>query len=71
MAEVVVPAEFAPRFALVDAVGVSAFAGGARVFAAGVYCAVEVSPFDPAEDDPEAANEVEAPAPVAPADAFD
>ena len=49
----------------------SAFAGGARVFADGVYFAEVVRALDPAEDDPEDANEEEAPVPVAPADALD
>src|ERR1700691_1240013 len=65
------PAEFAPLLDVDDALGESAFAGGARVFADGVYSAEAVSALDPAEDDPEDANEVEAPAPVAPEDAFD
>ena len=71
MIELVAPAEDAPMFDVEAVVGVSAFAGGARVFAAGVYSADEVTAFDPAEDDPEDANEVEAPVPVAPADALD
>jgi hypothetical protein len=54
-----------------DALAVSAFVGGARVFADGVYSAEAVSALDPAEDDPEAANDVDAPEPDAPADAFD
>ena len=71
MAELGAPAEDAPLFDVEAVVGVSAFAGGARVFAAGVYSADEVTEFDPAEADPEDANEVEAPVPVAPADALD
>src|SRR5580692_5646368 len=70
-AELVTPAEFAPLLDVADAPGESAFAGGASVFAAGVYGAEAVSALDPAEDAPEEANEVEAPAPVAPADALD
>ena len=69
--ELVAPAEFAPLLDVEDAIGESAFAGGVNVFADGVYCAEAVSAFDPAEDAPEEANEVEAPAPVAPADALD
>ena len=48
-----------------------AFTGGVRVFADGVYFAEVVRALDPAEDDPEDANEEEAPVPVAPADALD
>jgi hypothetical protein len=70
VAELVVPAEFAPVLGVDDPLGVSAFAGGARVFADGVYSAELVDAFDPAEDDPEDAKEEEAPAPVAPADAL-
>jgi hypothetical protein len=36
-----------------------------------VYCAELVSAFEPADDAPEDAKEVEAPAPVAPDDALD
>ena len=71
MAELVAPAELAPLFDVEDVLGESAFAGGASVFADGVYCAAVVSPLDPAEDDPEDAKEEEAPVPVAPADALD
>jgi hypothetical protein len=67
----VVPAVVAPRLGVADAFGVRAFVGGASVFAAGVYLAEEVSAFEPADDDPEAANEVDAPAPLAPDDALD
>ena len=70
MAELVAPAELAP-LAAEDALADSALAGGARVFADGVYCAEEVSALEPAADAPEDANEVEAPVPVAPADALD
>ena len=71
MAELVEPAELAPVLDGEEALGESAFSGGARLFAAGVYCAELVSAFDPAEDDPEDANEEEAPVPLAPEDAFD
>jgi hypothetical protein len=70
-AELVAPAEFAPLLDVEDALGERAFAGGASVFAEGVYGAEAVSALDPAEDDPEDANEEEAPVPVAPADALD
>ena len=69
VAELVAPAEPAPL--LVEPLAESALAGGAREFAAGVYRAEPVSEFDPAEDDPEDAKEVEAPAPLAPDDALD
>lgn len=69
--ELVVPAEFAPVLGPVEALGESAFAGGASVFADGVYGAEAVSALDPAEDDPEDANEDDAPVPVAPADVLD
>ena len=72
VAELVVPAEPAPLLDVaVEALAESAFKGGARVFAAGVYSAEVVSPLDPAEDDPEDAKEEEAPVPVAPEDALD
>jgi hypothetical protein len=72
MAELVVPAEPAPLLeVVVELLADSAFAGGIRVAADGVYCAELVSAFDPAEDDPEDANEVEAPVPVAPEEALD
>jgi hypothetical protein len=54
----------------VDA-GERAFVTGTNVPAAGVYRADPVSALDPAEVEPEDANEEEAPVPVAPADAFD
>ena len=69
--ELVAPAEFAPVPSVEKAFDESAFEGGARVFADGVYCAELVSAFDPAEDDPEDAKDVDAPAPLAPADALD
>ena len=69
--ELVEPAEFAPLLEVEGVVGESARAGGARVFADGVYCAELVSAFEPADDAPEEAKEVEAPAPVAPDDALD
>ena len=69
VAELVAPAEPAPLLA--ELLAESAFKGGARVFAAGVYSAEVVSEFDPAEDDPEDAKEEEAPAPLAPEDALD
>ena len=71
VAELVAPAEFAPLLDVEEALAESAFRGGARVFAAGVYSAEAVSALDPAEDDPDDANEEEAPVPVAPADALD
>ena len=69
--ELVAPAEFAKVPDVEVGLDESAFRGGARVFAAGVYCVELVSAFDPAEDDPEDAKDVDAPAPVAPADALD
>ena len=72
VAELVAPAEVAPLLdEAVEALVESAFAGGASVLAAGVYCAEAVSALEPAEDDPEDAKEEEAPAPVAPEDALD
>ena len=72
VAELVVPAEPAPLLDVaVEVLAESALAGGVRVFAAGVYSAEVVRPFDPAEDDPEDAKEEEAPAPLAPEDALD
>jgi hypothetical protein len=72
MAELVVPAELAPLLDVeVEVLVERAFAGTTNVFADGVYSAEVVSAFDPAEEDPEDANEEEAPAPVAVADAFD
>ena len=69
--ELVEPAEFAPPLDEEEEVGESAFAGGASVFADGVYSAEPVCAFEPAEDEPDAANDVEAPAPLAPDDALD
>ena len=67
MAELVEPAEVAPLLEVaVEVLAVSAFAGGASVLADGVYCAEAVRAFEPAEDDPDAANEVDAPAPLVP-----
>ena len=54
----------------VEALAESALVGDVRVPADGVYSAVLVSAFEPAADDPEAAKDVDAPAPVAPEDAF-
>ena len=48
----------------------SALVGAVSVLVAAVYCAVPVRAFDPAEDEPEAENEVAAPAPVAPEEAL-
>jgi hypothetical protein len=69
VAELVAPAEPAPL--LGEPLAESAFEGGARVFAPGVYRAELVNEFDPAEDDPEEAKEEEAPAPLAPDEALD
>jgi hypothetical protein len=71
MVELVAPAELAPLFDVEDVLGDSAFVGGTRVFADGVYRAEDVNALDPAADAPEEANEVAAPAPVASADALD
>ena len=71
IAELVAPAEFAPVLDGEKGLGESAFAGGARVFADAVYSAEVVSALEPAADDPEDANEEEAPAPLAPAEALD
>ena len=69
--ELVVPAEVAPLLvAAVDVLAESAFKGGVRVFADGVYSGEVVSAFDPAADDPEAAKDEAAPVPVAPEDAL-
>jgi hypothetical protein len=57
--------------AAVEAPAESAFAGGARVFADGLYSAEVVSAFEPAEDDPEDAKEDDAPLPLAPTEALD
>jgi hypothetical protein len=68
---VVAPAEFTPRLD-VDAVvlDVSAFAGGARVFADGVNNTDPVSAFEPADVEP-LPEEDEAGAPLCPAEEFD
>src|ERR1700691_5812003 len=66
MAELVAPAEVAPLLSGAEELADNAFAGGARVFAAGVYRAEVVSALEPAEDAPEEAKEEDAPAPVAP-----
>jgi hypothetical protein len=70
-AELGVPAETAPLFDAAEALADSALAGGTRVFADGVYSAEPVSALEPAEDDPEDANEEEAPAPLVPVDVLD
>jgi hypothetical protein len=71
-AELVAPADPAPRLDVAPELpAASAFKGGVRVFAPGVYSAEVVSPLDPAEDDPEDAKEEEAPGPLAPEDALD
>jgi hypothetical protein len=70
--ELVVPADVAPLLDVeVDVLAERAFVGGVSVAADGVYSAEAVRAFDPAEDDPEAEKDVEAPAPVAPAEALD
>src|SRR5580658_6901847 len=70
MAELVAPAEVAPELEFaVTVLAESAFEGGVSVFAEGVYSAELVAAFDPADDDPEDANEDAAPAPDAPEDA--
>jgi hypothetical protein len=72
VAELVAPAEPAPLLdAAVEVLAESALVGGTRVFADGVYSAEPVSALEPAEDDPEDANEEEAPAPLVPADVPD
>jgi hypothetical protein len=72
VAELVAPAEPAPLAdAAAELLAESAFAGGASVFAAGVYSAELVTAFDPPEGDPEDAKEAAAPVPVAPEDALD
>ena len=70
--ELVAPAEAAPLLDVaVDVLAVRAFAGGAKVFADGVYSAEPVSAFDPAEEELEDAKEETVPAPLAPDDALD
>src|ERR1035441_2400206 len=71
VAELVMPAEFAPLLDVEEALAGRLFPGGAMEFADGVYSDEVVSAFDPAADAPEDANEEEAPAPVAPEDALD
>ena len=70
--ELVLPAEVPPLLDDdVEAPAVSALAGAARVLAEGVYFAEEVSALEPAEADADAANDVEAPAPLVPEAALD
>ena len=71
MAELVVPAEFAPLLEFEAALAESAVAGGLSVFADGVYSAEVVNALEPAEEDPEDAKEEEAPVPLAPEEALD
>jgi hypothetical protein len=54
----------------VELVGESAFVGAFKTPEDGVYGAAAVVAFEPPDTELEAANEVEAPAPVAPEDAF-
>ena len=68
IAELLEPAEPAPVLTTFDE---SALDGGAKVLAVGVYCAVPVRAFEPAEDDPEAEKEVDAAVPLAPLDVLD
>ena len=71
-AELVVPAEVAPRLEVaLDVLGVSTLGGGAKVFADAVNNGEVVNAFEPAEAEPDEANEEEAPAPDAPEDALD
>ena len=67
IAELFDPAELAPVLATVPD---SAFEAGFKVLADGVYSAVPVKAFEPAEEDPEAEKEVEAPVPLVPEDAL-
>ena len=67
-AELVVPAEAAPVLAVVEVD--SAFVGAVSTFDEGVYWAVLVRAFDPAEAELDDENDVDAPAPLAPEDAF-
>jgi hypothetical protein len=72
VAELVLPAEVAPLLDVeVEVCAESTLAGGVSVFADAVYSAEVVSALEPAADDPEDAKEEEAPAPVAPEEAFD
>src|SRR6202142_3906141 len=71
-AELVEPADVAPLLdEAVELLAVSALAGAASVFAEGVYFAEEVSALEPAEEDAEAENDVEAPGPLVPEAALD
>ena len=54
-----------------DVFGVKTFPGGARVLAEGVKSAEPVSAFDPADEEPDAANEDAAAAPDWPEEALD
>ena len=66
VAELIAPAALA-----LDVLAESAFAGGARVFADGVYSAEVVSELDPADGDPEDEKDEEAAAPLVPEEALD
>ena len=68
--ELVAPLEFAVRLE-VDALAESAFRGGVKVLADGVYRAEVVRALEPAAAAPEEANDEDAPAPDAPAEALD
>src|ERR1700733_5059014 len=71
MAELVAPAEVAPELDVaVEVLAESALVGGVSVCADGVYSAEPVAAFDPAEEEPEDANDEAAPAPDAPEDAL-
>jgi hypothetical protein len=66
-----VPEELTPLLAaVVVLLGVSAVAGGVRVFADGVYRAELLSAFEPPDGDAEDAKEEAAPAPLAPDEAL-
>ena len=70
-AELVAPAEVAPLLDVpVEVAAESAFRGGVRVLAEGVYNAEVASALDPAEGDPEDEKEEDAPVPVVPEDAL-
>ena len=72
VAELVAPAEVAPLLGVAaEAAAESALVSGIRVFADGVYKAEVVNAFDPADEEPEAANDDAAAAPMAPAEEFD
>ena len=47
-----------------------ALTGAVSVLVVAVYCAVPVSAFEPADEEPEAENDVDAPAPDAPLEAL-